>query len=748
MKKNIGILALLYSVNTIAQTTKPLGSINKRDSNQVMGSLHVDSVVRLLRYATTDTCKVIGIDSLGNLQLRDKCAGISIAVDSNTYATVSRLKDSIGALDSRIKSFGYLATEVDGSITNELQTLSLPDSQHIAISNGNTIAVPWLSTMEKVDSALYADTAKFALNASFLNGFNSSYFLNRANHTGTQQWNTITATPTTIGGYGITDFNSLWDARLATKTTTNLAEGSNLYWTNSRFDTRFNSNISGSSGRVPVFTGVNTLGNGVIRDNGSTVGITVPAQNNIGLSLPSTTTIVGAQIGTLEAQGVLSNAFIGNNAYLNPALVLRQNGFGQVLGMAQSSSSGCFYLASSTSAGIAGNNAAAQILARFNHDGSLGIGGYLNNTSINDLTSAVIKVFPSTFNVSVGATNNSDGGFKFDVGGTCRVQGDFTIKTKAFISNTTAFLSAGTGSPNAVISAPVGSVYTRTDGSSGATFYVKESGTGNTGWVAHGSGATWGSITGTLSSQIDLNTALNAKAATGINTDISSVTLGQSGLNIKGASANTLTIKPNETLTANRLLNLKLNDASRSIDIAGDITLAGSLTTSGANALTLTTTGATNIALPLTGTLATIAGTETLTNKTLTAPVISSFINTGTMTVPTISGTLVQYVEGGVTSSATPAPQGDGRENYLDITALATNASFSAPSGTAVNHNTLLVRIKDNGTTRALSWAASYRAGSDFALPTTTVAGKTMYIMFVYNGADSKWDCTGLTQGF
>jgi len=394
--------------------------------------------------------------------------------------------------------------------------------------------------------------------------------------------------------------------------------------------------------------------------------------------------------------------------------------------MAQSSSSGCFYLASSTSAGIAGNNAAAQILARFNHDGSLGIGGYLNNTSINDLTSAVIKVFPSTFNVSVGATNNSDGGFKFDVGGTCRVQGDFTIKTKAFISNTTAFLSAGTGSPNAVISAPVGSVYTRTDGSSGATFYVKESGTGNTGWVAHGSGATWGSITGTLSSQIDLNTPLNAK----------------------GASANTLTIKPNETLTANRLLNLKLNDASRSIDIAGDITLAGSLTTSGANALTLTTTGATNIALPLTGTLATIAGTETLTNKTLTAPVISSFINTGTMTVPTISGTLVQYVEGGVTSSATPAPQGDGRENYLDITALATNASFSAPSGTAVNHNTLLVRIKDNGTTRALSWAASYRAGSDFALPTTTVADKTMYIMFVYNGADSKWDCTGLTQGF
>ena len=40
--------------------------------------------------------------------------------------------------------------------------------------------------------------------------------------------------PTTISGYGITDYNSLWDTRLATKTTTNLSEGSNLYFTNAR----------------------------------------------------------------------------------------------------------------------------------------------------------------------------------------------------------------------------------------------------------------------------------------------------------------------------------------------------------------------------------------------------------------------------------------------------------------------------------------------------------------------------------
>ena len=49
----------------------------------------------------------------------------------------------------------------------------------------------------------------------------------------------ISNKPTTISGYGITDYNSLWDTQLATKTTTNLTEGGNLYYTQSRFDTAF-----------------------------------------------------------------------------------------------------------------------------------------------------------------------------------------------------------------------------------------------------------------------------------------------------------------------------------------------------------------------------------------------------------------------------------------------------------------------------------------------------------------------------
>ena len=44
--------------------------------------------------------------------------------------------------------------------------------------------------------------------------------------------------------------------------------------------------------------------------------------------------------------------------------------------------------------------------------------------------------------------------------------------------------TSGSGSPNGAVTAPVGSLYTDTGGGANTTLYVKESGTGNTGWTA------------------------------------------------------------------------------------------------------------------------------------------------------------------------------------------------------------------------------------------------------------------------
>lgn len=49
------------------------------------------------------------------------------------------------------------------------------------------------------------DGSLSGLDGDLLDGQHGSYYLLRANHTGTQAWSTITATPTTLSGYGITD---------------------------------------------------------------------------------------------------------------------------------------------------------------------------------------------------------------------------------------------------------------------------------------------------------------------------------------------------------------------------------------------------------------------------------------------------------------------------------------------------------------------------------------------------------------
>jgi hypothetical protein len=82
------------------------------------------------------------------------------------------------------------------------------------------------------------------------------------------------------------------------------------------------------------------------------------------------------------------------------------------------------------------------------------------------------------------------------------------------------------------------------------------------------------------------------------------------------------------------------------------------------------------------------------------------------------------------------------------VTALAEAATFGAPTGTPTNGQGLIIRIKDNGTARALSFNAIYRFSSDLSAPTTTIISKTIYLGFIYNTADTKWDCVAYLNNF
>ena len=79
------------------------------------------------------------------------------------------------------------------------------------------------------------------------------------------------------------------------------------------------------------------------------------------------------------------------------------------------------------------------------------------------------------------------------------------------------------------------------------------------------------------------------------------------------------------------------------------------------------------------------------------------------------------------------------------VTAQAGALKFNNPGGTPVEGQKLIIRIKDNGTARALTYGTEFRAMGT-ALPSTTVLSKTLYLGFIRNATDTKWDLVAAAQ--
>lgn len=114
--------------------------------------------------------------------------------------------------------------------------------------------------------------------------------------------------------------------------------------------------------------------------------------------------------------------------------------------------------------------------------------------------------------------------------------------------------------------------------------------------------------------------------------------------------------------------------------------------------------------------------TDTLTNKRLAARITT------------------------ITSSATPTINTDNCD-AVTITALAAAITSMTTnlSGTPSNFDQLLIRIKDDGTARAITWGSSFEA-CGAALPTTTVVSKRLYVLFIYDSVAGKWGCVSTAQ--
>jgi len=131
---------------------------------------------------------------------------------------------------------------------------------------------------------------------------------------------------------------------------------------------------------------------------------------------------------------------------VSPSISIR-DGVGRILNLNGPSATQAAFIGTPNSASfsIGTGNSLAQLF--LDVGGNIGIG--------NQAPGATLDVNPGNVRASAGFLNGT-GGVKWVI---------------------------GAGDPNTVVTAPVGSLYSRTDGGALTSLYVKESGVGATGWV-------------------------------------------------------------------------------------------------------------------------------------------------------------------------------------------------------------------------------------------------------------------------
>lgn len=113
-------------------------------------------------------------------------------------------------------------------------------------------------------------------------------------------------------------------------------------------------------------------------------------------------------------------------------------------------------------------------------------------------------------------------------------------------------------------------------------------------------------------------------------------------------------------------------------------------------------------------------------------------------TAGTIGGLITRApIEQTVANPATVTPTAS--QDIVTVTGQGQALTIANPTGTPSQGQKLVIRVKDNGAARAITFGSYYRALGN-ALPTTTIINKTTYMGFLYNSTDTKWDLVALAQ--
>lgn len=145
-------------------------------------------------------------------------------------------------------------------------------------------------------------------------------------------------------------------------------------------------------------------------------------------------------------------------------------------------------------------------------------------------------------------------------------------------------------------------------------------------------------------------------------------------------------------------------------------------------------------------------GLGTPENHTVAALTASSIHNTGNTQTDgntTVNGNIVILGTSRLATASVATVDGSGNitpsKQIFEVTALDAAATIKPPNWGALDGMTGELQVKDNGTSHNITWDPAF-VPIGVTLPTTTTAGKYMYVSYRYNGADSKYHVLGIAR--